>query len=238
MEIGGLTANFHVRTPWELRSLEPAGDFGKERHILELLASTVRPGDVVYDIGSNFGFYTVLLAKAVGPNGVVIAVEPESQSYDHLQENLKLNALTNVRSFRLGLGDQSGEAKLFLGEVAGASSLGQSSETAHSYKWVQVVEGDHLVEEKSLPVPRVVKIDVEGHEWAVIRGLCQTLARPECELVCCEIHPQLLPASVQPQQVLDLLRLLGFNRIDVYERRTIEYHVLAYKQGFQAEGEA
>jgi len=76
-----------------LRSLELAGNLGHEQHILEflgheqhileLLINKVRPGDVIYDIGSNFGIYTIFLAKAVGPNGIVIAVEPESQSYEH-----------------------------------------------------------------------------------------------------------------------------------------------------------
>jgi len=230
VEVGGLAANFYVRTPWELHSLESVGGLGHEQHILELLMSKVRPGDVVYDIGGNFGVYTILFAKAVGPNGIVVVVEPESQSYGHLQENLQLNALTNVRSYRLALGDQSGEAKLFLGQVTGASSLVRPSTTGDGYQRVQVVEGDRLVETENLPLPQVVKIDVEGYEGAVIRGLRHTLAHPDCKLVCCEIHPQLLPADMQQEQIFDLLRSLGFNKIDIYQRGTTEYHTLAHKE--------
>jgi len=232
VEVGGLTTNFYVHTPWELRSLESAGGLGHEQHILELLISKVRPGDVIYDIGSNFGIYTILLAKAVGPNGTVIAVEPEEQSYNHLQENLQLNALTNVRSFRLALGDQNGEAKLFLGQVTGLSSLMRMHQ-GHGYQVVGIIEGDWLVEREKLPVPRLVKIDVEGYEYAVIQGLRQTLAQPTCELVCCEIHPQLLPVKQKPEGIFDMLRSLGFNQIDIYQRGTTEYHVLAQKDLIQ-----
>jgi len=229
VEVGGLTTSFYVRTPWELRSLESAGGLGHEQHILELLIPKVRPGDVVYDIGSNFGIYTILLAKAIGPSGIVIAVEPESQSYKHFQENLKLNALTNVRSFNLALGDYTSEAKLYVGEAAGASSLMRTHQ-GHGYQVVEINEGDWLVEREKLPLPRLVKIDVEGNEYAVIQGLRQTLKQPTCELVCCEIHPQLLPVEQKPEQILDVLRSLGFNRIDIYQRGTTEYHVLAQKE--------
>ena len=229
IEVSGIKANFYVHTPWELRSLELAGNLGHEQHILELLINKVRPGDVIYDIGSNFGIYTIFLAKAVGPNGIVIAVEPESQSYEHLQDNLKLNALTNARSFHLALGDSSGEAKLFLGQVTGASSLVKLWGREENYQIVKVIEGNRLVKLEKLSLPRVVKIDVEGAEYAVIYGLKETLMNSACELVCCEIHPQLLPAGPQPKQIFDKLKSCGFNQINIYHRGTTEYHILAQK---------
>ena len=227
-EVAGLTASFYVRTPWELRALDPAGDIGHERHILELLASSLRLGDVFYDIGSNFGVYAILFGKAVGPTGVVVAIEPEAQGYAHLEDNVRLNSLDNVRTFRLALGDHTGEEKLYL-EFTGASRLTQSAVTRHGYETVMVMEGDRFVSVENLPNPHVVKIDVEGHEGAVIRGLAKTLAQPDCRLLCCEIHPQLLPPETPPEQILDLLKSLGFNRIEIHQRGTTEFHALAYK---------
>lgn len=229
IELCGISADFYVRTPWELRCLEPAGNLGHELHILELLINKVRPGDVIYDIGSNFGIYTIFLAKAVGSRGVVIAIEPEEESYNRLQENIKLNALPNIRSFNLSFGNRNGEAKLFLGEVTGASSLIRPPKGSRGYKMVKVIEGDRLAKEENLPLPRLVKIDVEGSEYAVIQGLSQIICRPTCELVCCEIHPQLLPSELKPEDFLTLLKSLGFNQTISYQRGTTEYHILAQK---------
>ena len=69
LTIGEISVNFRVYDPWELRALEPAGKMGKEEHILKLLESKVNAGDVVYDVGSSFGIFTILLAKKVGPKG-------------------------------------------------------------------------------------------------------------------------------------------------------------------------
>jgi len=229
IEIEGLSVDFYVRTPWELRALDPIGGFGKERHVLELLATYLDRGDVVYDVGSNFGIYTLLVAKAVGPEGLVIAIEPETQGYAHLQDNIKLNGLTNIRSFQVALGDQGGVEKLSLAHT-GASRLATPATTAdHPFEEVQVIRGDRLVESEGLPIPRVVKIDVEGFEWQVIRGLEHTLAQPDCKLLCCEIHPQLLPPDTKPDHILDFLKSLGFNKIDTFQRGTAEFHALAHK---------
>lgn len=228
MAVGGINGKFRVRTPWELRSLEAAGEFGRELHIIEALLATIRPGDAVYDIGSNFGAYTILLARAVGPTGTVVAFEPEDQSYDHLQDNLKLNSLENVRSFRLALGDHQGQAKLFVGHT-GSSSLVRPTQAGQADTAVKVIEGDRLAAEENLPLPRVVKIDVEGFEGAVIKGLEHTLVQPGCEMVCCEVHPQLMPEGQKPEDILDLLRSFGFHRIEIQDRGTTEFHALAYK---------
>jgi len=229
VEVGEIAAEFKVHTPWELRALESAGGIGGEQHILESLLPRLRPGEVVYDIGSNFGIFTVLFAKAVGPGGTVVAFEPETHAHDHLLENLSLNGFNNVRAYRVALDAQNGAAKLFQGEVTGASSLAGDRAKDRTYQMVEVAEGDRLVLTQKLPVPRLVKIDVEGNEYAVIWGLRHTLAQPECELVCCEIHPQLLPAERKPEEIVELLKSLGFTQVDIVRRGTTEYHAIASK---------
>jgi len=171
-----------------------------------------------------------MLAKAVGATGTVIAIEPEEQSYNHLRENIKLNELVNVRSFPVAIGNYNGEKKLFIGQVTGALSLACNPAGSQKSQVVKVIEGDRLVKEKELPLPRLIKIDVEGYEYAVIQGLHNTLAYSDCKIVCCEIHPQLLPAESKPEDVFNLLRSFGFNRIDIYQRGTTEYHALAQKE--------
>ncbi|MGB0036224.1 MAG: FkbM family methyltransferase [Candidatus Acidiferrales bacterium] len=227
--VGRIAGRFHVRTPSELRNLDPAGGAQHELHLLERLIAEMRPGHVVYDIGANVGLYAVLLAKAVGEQGRVIAFEPDSESYQHLQENLKLNGLTNVRTLRKALGEQTSKSMLYRGEGNADSSLVRSATGKDlGHELVDVVRGDEFVKTENLPPPRLVKIDVEGYEYAVLRGLQRTLAHPACELLCCEIHPQLLPPDVTPQTIMDFVQSIGYECLDLRPRFDT-FHLLTRK---------
>lgn len=93
------------------------------------------------------------------------AFEPERQSFEHLLDNVKPNSLTNVRAFRLALGERSGEIKLYVGKDLLFSNLIKPRTREMSHQVVQIVAGDEFREEENLPLPRVVKIDVEGYEY-------------------------------------------------------------------------
>ncbi len=231
VEVGNVTAQFSVSTVAELRNLDPAGDSQREEHLLNLLISTAKKGDTFYDVGANVGLYTVLVGKAVGAEGQVVAFEPNADCYQHLENNLKLNAITNVRAFQKALGERSGEGKLYRGEGnADASLTGPPTKRDLGYEVVEVVEGDSFVQAEHLPIPRLVKIDVEGFEYSVIRGLSRTLAHPSCELVCCEVHPNFLPGGITAEVIRELVESLGFAYTDLYPRYDT-FHLVARKSG-------
>ena len=89
--------------------------------------------------------------------------------------------------------------------------------------------GDQLINENKLPTPNIVKIDVEGFEYNVMRGMKDSLASPECKLVCCEVHTQMLPDGASVEKIIDLLKSFGFNSINNYDRETAEFHIFAHK---------
>ena len=230
IERGGASAAFVTRTPEQLRALEA----GSMETSLELFVRFLNPGDTVYDVGSHLGLYSALLARKVEERGTVIAFEPHHETFEQLLENVRLNGLTNVRSFEIALGERSCEQKLYVGEVIGNFSLlpgGIAGSTGKHIpcRLVRVVQGDQFVEAEGLPIPKAVKIDVEGFEYSVIQGLRRTLSEPECEMVCCEIHPKFLPPQVSPAGVTKLLRSLGYMRIEEHPQER-PYHVIAYKQ--------
>ena len=234
LEIAGVPVQFHVRNPEELRLLESAGGAGGEQRVLEVLVEFLQPGDVVYDVGGNVGLFSTVLAKTVGSTGVLVTFEPQAQNFLHLQENLKLNGLSNFRCFRKALGDRSGKATLYASKVIGNSSLLQHGMPEAAGETVEVIIGDEFVEAEGVPLPRAVKIDVEGFELAVLQGLRKTLAQPRCELVCCEVHPSLLPQGVAPAAVESLLKEIGFGRIHNFPRWDGTFHLVAYKGGRSA----
>lgn len=213
--VAGVTVKFKPQTPEELRMLE---GLDGEKHLLELMTRTLKPGDVAWDIGSNVGLFTVFMAQAVGTQGRVVAFEPEEKSYAHLLINLQVNNLQDVCALRQALGESNSHAILHIGEGKGDFSLSHLQTKETSRQVVEVVRGDYLIERENLPIPNIVKIDVEGFELAVIRGLARALSHTSCRMVCCEIHPTLLPPGVRGADVLDALRKLGFQHIETMPR--------------------
>ena len=228
VKLGGLDTRFYARTPGELRLLELC--FFEEERILNLLISRVRAGNVVYDIGSNVGQFTIPLAKGVGKDGQVISFEPELGNFERLQANVSLNSLDNVRMFRKALGNRSGEGTLYSHGLV--SNLQQQRGDDSGQQVVEVVTGDTFQRAENSPQPQVIKIDVEGYEYAVLQGLRNTLAHPACELVICEIHPMFLPAEAGPEAIFSFLQSVGFTRISScpYPQKRC-FHLIAYKEG-------
>jgi FkbM family methyltransferase len=234
VELGTQRARFYVHSDWaaaELRS------FNGEQKLLERLVTIVKPGDVVYDVGANMGMHAVLLAQAVGGKGQIITFEPELHYCERLRGNAALNGLQNIRISTMALGDHACELELLPSEPGNTAPrlADRPPEAGRSRAGpkVQVVEGDRLIETDRLPLPRMVKIDVEGFEYAVLKGLRCTLSNPACQIVCCEVHPRLLPEGVTQGEIIDFLRSCGYNRFDVLPRPP-DQHILAFKDGEEA----
>lgn len=226
---GEFAARFHVSTPEECQRVRTLGG---EKRFLGRLLEEVRPGDVACDIGSNFGLYTVFLAQAVGARGCVLGFEPERRSFERCRENLRLNALENVRLFDCALGEVEKQAALVVAESAASGVHRVSSHGAAPGARVQpvrVVTGDRFFAEHSLPVLNVLKLDVEGMEEEVLHGFAEMLRRPECRLVFCEVHFAILDERGRwdaPRRIIEFLDRCGFRRIDWLNSG----HFLAHKQ--------
>jgi len=251
VKVCGIEAAFYARTPEELRGVER--DLLAEHDFLRVLLSTLRSGEVFWDIGSSIGQFAIPVAKIVGAQGQVVAFEPESESCRKLQSHIALNGLSNVRVFQRALGAQVGKATLFVkgrssptliaaregaarrqlcvGEAIPQDSKRYSESPlvpSSGVETVEVVRGDWFRATEGLPAPRAVKIDVEGYEEFVLRGLEGTLSEAACELLCCEIHPSEFGAEPGTDAIIDLVRSMGFTRIELAPRWT-QIHITAYK---------
>jgi len=143
---------------------------GYETHEIELLCSLVRPGDHVLDVGANIGLFTLFLSRAVGPTGRVVAVEPDPDNVALLKENAKANRCDNVTVVPCALGTEEGVVNLYqVDENRGNLSLADVGDTGRAVNVTMRRGADVLAELNTRP--RVVKIDVEGAEPMVVRGL-------------------------------------------------------------------
>jgi FkbM family methyltransferase len=163
---------YNVNDTFIGRSLDIYGEWCESE--LTVLGQLIRPGDIVVDVGANIGTHTVYFANAVGPMGVVHAVEPQRIAYQFLCANVALNALINVRCLNVGFGAEPGSVMVPVlnpttEQNFGALRLGNFDQG----ELVDVMTLDRL----DLGGCRLVKIDVEGVEKKVLAGAMQTIER-------------------------------------------------------------
>ena len=142
----------------------------------------LRPGDVAIDVGANIGIHTMPMSEAVGPRGVVLAVEPLPSVRERLERNLALNRAANVRVIAQAASDREGSAQLYPPRADGGN-WGQASLARLGHLdpsapiEVPLVTLDALVRAQGLDRVRLIKIDVEGHDREVMAGALALIDR-------------------------------------------------------------
>lgn len=133
-------------------------------------AQWVQPGFVVYDLGANTGFYTLLAAHLTGRQGQVYAIEPSSKNLAFLRRHIDLNALRNVICLPIAVSNRCGQARF---ASHADSYLGKLDERGEEL--VPVTTLDHLLATEQCRPPDLLKIDVEGAEYEVLQGALELL---------------------------------------------------------------
>lgn len=181
----GVEARFRCTTPQEMGRLRTVGG---EPIILDLLRTRVKAGDCFYDVGGNIGFYSILAALLVGPEGSVVAFEPEAENFARLQTNVLLNDLKNVVVCPFALSDHDGTASLRLQSHSVGEGAHALVDGAADGARVFLLTLDSAIRMFDLPPPNHVKIDVETHEEPVLAGMAETLSSRALRTVVLEAH--------------------------------------------------
>jgi FkbM family methyltransferase len=140
-----------------------------EREMVRQLVTKLNPKDVFFDVGANVGFFSCFAANQIF-DGHVIAFEPFPPNLEQLRRNLRRNDHENVDIKPVALSDSTGKTQLTApddGEVGGQTP---SLVSENGKFTVEQYTADDLIRE-GLPIPSVVKINVEGAEPKVIRGM-------------------------------------------------------------------
>lgn len=209
--VAGVDATFKITTPHEHNRFHDPTIKG-ETEILSELLSVLKSDDVFYDIGANVGLYTCF-AGGKTTDGTVVAFEPHPLNVERIEENVELNDVT-AKVCEVALAAEDGAASLEVQEdVTGV--VGNVSKEANGGEKIQVPielrNGDEMVKTGEIPVPDVVKIDVDGGEADVVHGLSETLSHTDCRRVYCEIHPNALEEyGATAEEVHEILEEAGF----------------------------
>jgi FkbM family methyltransferase len=178
--------------------------------------ASLHPGSAAIDIGASLGEWTLPLARAVGPAGRVLAVEPVPRSAAALEATLAANSLRQAQVVRYALGDHEGSAELAVPVVtsarsdtgtAGIGAAGPGQQTLS----VCIRTLDSLAGEFGLDQVDLIKVDVEGHERHVLDGAASILERFRPTLVIETGHE----ADGDRPAIRDRLCALGYRMLGI-----------------------
>jgi len=188
ISIGTKSCTFVSPTPWIHDRLQHQER--KETKIIEHLLEETQQSDIFWDVGAAFGIYTCFVAST---GASVISFEPNHNSRILLNRNIR-REMSDIIISEIALGASS--ETLYYDKTTEQVVV---NEPHHKkYHRISVESGDNLVNERTFPSPTVIKIDVEGAELEVLKGLEKTIAK-SVERIYIETHPQKGYSSIEKE---------------------------------------
>jgi FkbM family methyltransferase len=210
-----------VQPDWMYHDVYYWGDY--EPYHTKIFRLLIEPGDTVFDIGANFGWFTGLFADWVGPNGRVHAFEPVPFIHTLAEETLAINELSSrVTLNPIALGRARGVLTLrtYAGLPHGhatAADLGRDDATEHVS---EITTLDDYCAKHGIDVIDFMKVDVEGFEPDVFAGGRTVLGSPRAPVVAFEINSECLRArSLASRDVIAALRDVGYSEFYGFSTR-------------------
>lgn len=187
---------------------------GREHRFEQSLFGKIRQDDCVWDVGANVGFYTTKFADVVGEGGVVVAFEPHPITFQSLLANLKNRS--NVQCLKVALGDVDSTA--FINEGTDPKKHASNRVTRDpegAYEAVKVITGVTAITTYQAAPPNVIKIDVEGFELEVLKGIEPIIQQPQLRTIGIEVHFGVLQSRGVGSAGKEIEAILKQNRFQI-----------------------
>lgn len=189
-----------------------------EPAITEYVAKTLQPGDIFIDIGANVGYYSLLASKLVGPRGSVFAFEASPSIFEMLQNNLRANRATNVKSFNVAITATSCDVNVYRHDSSnlGGTTISRAIALRRATFREASVKGlplRSIIAPEIIQRARLIKIDVEGSEWGVLAGFREflpILSENNAEILLEVDRDALADQGVSVRELFDMFEVAGF----------------------------
>jgi FkbM family methyltransferase len=195
ISVNGVTFRIEIDTIRELRRARTL--LMKEIDTIGWIDLYVKPGDVVYDVGSNIGLYSLYLAKRMKGRCTILSFEPESLNFSKLNINIHLNGLENtIIPYCLAIGVETRVDKFYVNTFQAGAALHALKEPVDNLnkefspqhlQGIMSVSLDELTTSLEASFPNHLKIDVDGAEEMVVNGGVKTLSDNRVKSVLVEI---------------------------------------------------
>lgn len=194
--------------------------------LTEFLRRRLQPGRVFVDVGANLGWFTSMASRWVGPSGSVVAIEAAPFLFEKLAAQVRVNGLENVRALNEAVGADSGWARIQAGPRTHTGLTRVVATNSPSVDEVPMRPLSALLSTDEIARCRAIKIDVEGSEYDVVRGMegLLPLLPPDAEIIV-EVGPD---RAVAPTDVAELFHTLEAHGYRPYTLPNV-YSVAAYR---------
>lgn len=188
---------------------------GSTKEIINIL----KKDDVVVEIGANIGYYALIESKIIGKKGKIYAIEPSAKNVKMLKKNIELNSAQNIEVFELAIGDRNANEKMNISTHSNWNSLvKQRNKNVIAQIEVKVLTLDRFLIGKKMP--DFIRMDVEGYEYNIIKGMKNMLKSKTPLKLFVELHPHIMEKS-QTIYVLKKLMTNGFRTTKVIRSVTV-----------------
>jgi FkbM family methyltransferase len=163
------------------------------------LGPHIKEGMTAFDIGANIGYTTLFLCSRIGPTGRLFSFEPDPDNFDELSDNVRRNNISFCHPFQAAVGSFDGTISFNHG-LNGTVNIEQKSD-----RNCMITSLDSFARKHSIHRIDLIKIDVEGYELDVLKGMSQILNSESRPIVYIEVHPQHFAGKGDPKKVCALL---------------------------------
>ncbi|MFT6890321.1 MAG: FkbM family methyltransferase [Halioglobus sp.] len=174
------------------------------------IAAYLREGDVAIDIGANMGYDTLLMSHIVGKGGLVIAFEPELNNLNRLLKNVLVNSCNNIVLQSVALSDVSGRSEILCPPEYNLGQANMRPSSDGRSLPILTARLDQVLNSTDFDRIKLLKMDVEGYEYKVLKGMGNLLDRVDS--LTCEINHDFLKAcGSSEKEIFDVLHAHGFS---------------------------
>ena len=201
-KVGSIESKFMTETQSEI---ERTHNLMNEEKVIEKILQETGTEDIFYDIGANTGIYSCYVGKK--SNNLVYCYEPFPKNIESLEKNLEINDI-NSKILEVALMNENSNIKI--DTKSGEAGEGKVQVSKDGKLRVRSWKGDDLIREENLKKPTIMKIDVEGAELEVLRGLEKTITESNPKIFI-EIHKkELRDFGSSEKEVIEFLENLDY----------------------------
>ena len=177
----------------------------------KIMEEKIEMGNIVVDVGANIGLHTLNMARIVGKTGQVFAFEPDPSNFEILKKNAKINNYKNIILEQKAVGDKHGKTTLYQSDNPINHRIFPQSERVNSQVQVELTNLDNYFDSDMIDKINFIKIDVEGMEFGVLKGMKNILKNNKNIKILFEFVPKdTIEAGFIPIELLNYLTSNGF----------------------------